>query len=94
MGWKRRYRYKYLWGVLQITFRVATDGTIDVRLDDCFALAVGYMDARGMLKCCKPMDGVTNKYWARVEKGKVYFYVSDGFRLWKKIDWLKDISFD
>lgn len=95
MGWKRRYRYKYIWGCLQITFRLSTDGKIDVRIDDGFAILMGYMDARGIVKNCKAFKDATNTEWARVEKkGKVYLYKANGLSFWKKIEWFNNLKFD
>lgn len=72
-------KYKYFLGSLQITFKVWSDGKIDIKLDDNFALSIGYLDACAMKKRNKVFQMATNTEWARVKDGKVLLFSNDGF---------------
>lgn len=75
-----KMKYKYFLGSLQITFKVWSDGKVDVRLDDNFALSIGYLDACAMKKRNKAFQMAVNSDWARVdEKGSILLFASDGF---------------
>ena len=74
-----KMKYKYFIGVVQITFKVWSDGNIDIKLDDNFALSIGYGSAYAMKKGCKAFQMATNTDWARVdEKGKIFLFSDKG----------------
>lgn len=74
-----RMKYKYFLGCLQITFKVWSDGKVDVKLDDNFALSIGYGDADAMKKKHRTFQIALNTDWARVdEKGRIFLFSPDG----------------
>lgn len=74
-----KMKYKYFLGSLQITFKVWSDGKVDVKLDDNFALSIGYGNACAMKKRNKTFQVAINSDWARVdEKGGIFLFASDG----------------
>ena len=74
-----RMKYKYFFGCMQITFKVWSNGNVDVKLDDNFALSVGYGSAFALRKRNKVFQMATNTEWARVQDGKVLLFSNDGF---------------
>ena len=74
-----KMKYKYFMGVVQITFKVWSDGKIDIKLDDNFALSIGYGSAYAMKKGCKAFQMAINTDWARVdETGKIFLFSDKG----------------
>lgn len=72
---------EWLYNDIPITFRVYTD-KIEMKFDDNFALANGYLSKRAMIAaCCKKGNiGVLNTDWVRVsESGD--FYLESRLRL-------------
>lgn len=75
-----KMKYKYFLGNLQITFKVWSNGNVDIKLDDNFALSIGYLNANALQKRNKAFQMAVNTGWARVdEKGSILLFASDGF---------------
>lgn len=74
-----KMRYKFFMGIYQITFKVWSNGKTDIKLDDNFALSIGYGSARAMKKRDKAFQMATNTDWARVdEKGRILLFSDNG----------------
>ena len=72
-----KMKYKYFMGGLQITFKVWSNGEIDIKLDDNFALSIGYFDACNLKRKNKAFQMAINTDWARVDKSGKIFLFSD-----------------
>ena len=76
-----KIKYRNAFGMLRITFRVYEDGCTDVKLDDNFAFALGYRNAKALRKGYSAFVNAIELDWARVSKGNIFLYGSDGFIL-------------